>query len=490
MNWHKIRRHERNLLLKVFLPVSDEEPILAIGMEGYYLSSLARSWTEVHVYKSNRRALDCSINVGKSLDQEYRLIRVKSLNSLRLTYPAVAIRASSRNTCNPDMALRLVKPGGSVVWLGPWYYLPSKHKLTDKGYCDVRRYAVLPPRKDRLLLGFRDDHQALAALDMFTPLQRTKQIALRISRMAVHFGAKNILGVEQMIIADKPGDLPKGGYFRDWLCEHLGIPIADANVFAGWSKMVLQLFDRRGKLVAIAKVADVPFGIQAIKRESLALERISRVPEMKNLVPALLANGEWGGCYVQIQTAVGERQKNFSTALTAAHLNFLKQLSQIDASEGYIADWPYWSTVWRWAHEGKFSSRKQAEAVRIFVKQFADKLGHRKITFHRVHGDFVPWHIFLSQDGLRAIDWENSHAIGLPLSDAVSFVLKQLFNLSSDRTSIDQLLASPISSLGIDRELDFLSNALDIFAHREMFVKLAILFEYMLAREPSLRWHT
>jgi hypothetical protein len=472
--WHTYRLEERHAPWKVLLPIAANGPVLAVGLEGNGLAGLARSWKTVFVHRCRENELQWAAEQGKSLGQDYRFESLGKVEAKTPGYSAIAVGANFPGAIDPGVAFRLLEPGGSALWVGSFRSLPSVKELVQSGYQQIRRYAILPPGTGKIIVPLGDGRLTQAGLDLYRPLRWYNQGAVKIGKLIASLPCRGLLGYKQVLLARKPGRLAANAYLLDWLGQRMGCGLEDVSIFTGWTKLVLQLYDSDGRVVGLAKLADIALGQYGIEQESLTLQRLEAVAEFQDIIPRILTVGEWGGHTVQVQTAVDLSDKKYSTEISPAHREFLLALSRLDQSEGSLDKWPHWAEIWRWAHEVRCSSPKEAETLRVAVERCADNLGKGKIEFHRVHGDFTPWQALLGPKGLTVFDWEESEELGLPLMDAVHFVMTRDAVLYHRAPSIAQILNGSPFALDTSDEFTSLVNLLHIPADIE---KLAIIYE-------------
>jgi aminoglycoside phosphotransferase (APT) family kinase protein len=188
----------------------------------------------------------------------------------------------------------------------------------------------------------------------------------------------------------------------------------------------------------------------------------------------------------QIQANAGFSRSRCNSHLSEAHLKFLALLSQVDRCEMPLEDWPQWAVLWRWAHEGEFASKKEAESVRAAVESCGRRLADRNVPFHRVHGDFSPWHTMLGFNGLKVIDWEESEPHGLPLFDAVHFILVQYAYGKNKELPIERIINDSDFVKKISMKFKPLGYS---YSDPDADIgKLATIYACMLLTCPSLRY--
>ena len=483
--WHAYRREERQAPWKALLPITAENPVLAMGLKGNALASLARSWGEVAVHNCTARDLDWAREQGESLGQKYHFDQVELSEMNEPRYAAIVIGAESSDFTDSRLIYRLLAAGGTAAWISTQGGRPILSDLRKFGYQKIRTYALIPPGSGKLMLPLEDSRFLRAALQLYTPGKWHNRLALHISRLP--YLLKFFIGDKHVVIARKPGDLGEGTYLLDWLGQRLELPVVEVTVYTGWAKLVLQLLDKEGKILGIAKMTDISLGCIGLQRESATLGLLENVPEFQGSIPRILLTREWGDHAVQLQTAVVAEVKNFSARLKEPHRQFLACLSKLDCSEGSLEKWPQWPVLWSWAKEGKFDSSRQAEVARAAVESCYSRLGIRKIPFHRVHGDFTPFHALLAGNTLIVVDWEESEAVGLPLYDAIHFILARDLHLRNINPAIDHLLTQ--HKFAVFRELkeQGLTGSSPI---REDIFELALVSACMALTSPQLRYAT
>jgi len=476
------RSTETHASWKVLLPFSVKNPILAVGLKGSDLASLARSWPIVHVYKCDESELERAVKKGQNLGLKYKFEQKSNINSVSSRYAAIAVSAKLVKSCDPEIALMLLRPGGSVSWIGRSSDLPSESELIRKGFKSTSTYAFIPSSRSKILLPISDSKSARAGLNLHLPGTPCNRLAVRIGQLCAIIGCQSLLGQNRVVLAKKPGYLVDAVYLLAWLGESMGKLMKTGAIYTGsnrdlrFGKILIQLLNEQGQTIGIAKVADTILAAQAMARETKALKHLERVSELRNAVPTILTTGECQNHIVQMQTAVGSSLRFYRTKLTSDHLRFLTILSHVDVCEINVEQWSHWANIWRWAHEYEFGSIRETNSLRMALEHSYDNLQNTAIPFHRVHGDFAPWNILSCPHGLAVVDWEESEAVGLPFYDSIYFALQVATLLKNKSFSFEQLLFSGSSILAIDRELNVLASSLNLKRrHMESLVRLCLI---------------
>ena len=160
-------------------------------------------------------------------------------------------------------------------------------------------------------------------------------------------------------------------------------------------------------------------------------------------------------------------------------------MNKIDRAEGALEQLPQWAILWRWANEGKFSSSREGGTARAALERCWDKLGNKKILFHRIHGDFTPFHALLAGNKLVVADWEESEPVGLPLYDAIHFIMARDIHLKRSKLSIENLLNK--YKIEVFKELTA-SGLIGLAPVPDELFELALICAYTFLTHPQLRY--
>ena len=441
--WHSYRLEERNVPWKIFLPITRESNILGLGMKGADLASLGRSWKLVDTYECDYDDIEWAKDFGRSLSQEYQFTSLSRLPNLESMYSAIAVNCEPKKYIGSSLVLKLLKPGGSVAWIGSRRNTPSYSSLEKQGYLDIRPYAFLPPGVGKILVPLRWHKSTLTGLTFYNPGKWSNRLMQRMAKVLTQLRQQKLLGVKQVIVARKPGSIKDKSYFLKQLSSFVGCPVADATIYSGWRNVTLQLLDDRNTVVGIAKVADTILGAYGIEKEAESLRSLGNKMDIRDYIPKIIATGKWHEHSFQIQEAVKQGHKGFTNRFTEDHEKFLFRLSRIDASEMPLEKWSRWNEINRWANDKRFfSSEAERKLIADLVEHCRNKFRKKKICFHRVHGDFVPWNIIYQRNGIKVIDWQDSEPLGLPLYDMIYFILRR--NIGKN-IPLEKLLKDPIS---------------------------------------------
>jgi hypothetical protein len=181
---------------------------------------------------------------------------------------------------------------------------------------------------------------------------------------------------------------------------------------------------------------------------------------------------------VQVQTEIAGGVPRYATRLASDHREFLLALSRLDQGEGRLEDWPPWPAIWDWSQGNGLRAGADRESLKQAAETCVAELAGRSISFHRVHGDFAPWHALSGSRGLAVIDWEESEAQGLPFMDALRFVLSREFHLNGRKPNLTEILSRSPFSLGQGDELQDMAAVLGVSPEIARLSLLAELYQH------------
>jgi hypothetical protein len=462
LDWRQYSLDKRHAPWKLLLPIDSEGQILAIGLNGIALASLARSWAKVDAYLCSTTDIEWATEQGQSLEHDYQFERVKDIDAQKRHYAAIAINANLSNHSDCEKILNLLKPGGSAVWIGSSSEVPSPSILFKCGYADVRRYALLPPSSGKILLPIGSHELTKAGLKLYSPAKTFNRMLVQVAGFAATMRLQYLIGARQVVVARKPGALSKGEYFIDWVSQYMNIRVRDICIYSGWERLVVQLIDEQHKVLAIAKLAETIFGQRANQREMNVLRSIEHNFDLQGSVPKIIGTHVWQSHDIQLQNVAEIGVRRFTTKLMLAHMHFLISLGRMGRCEMTLNDWPRWKEICEWAHESSFKPTSEAIRLRDAVADCSERLQNIKIPFHRIHGDFTPWNVLVGSHDICVVDWEESETLGLPYTDLVHYAVACETVKKERKITIEKLLSNNLSSLKIDTQMQILQKALAI----------------------------
>jgi hypothetical protein len=199
------------------------------------------------------------------------------------------------------------------------------------------------------------------------------------------------------------------------VCLYIGPPRAV-------QKPIVQLISREGETVAFAKVGTTSLTRALVKAEGAALERLAQAGLSAVEIPRVLHRGCWEGHDVLVVAAVTgtPRGRLDRRRLIAAE-------AELAAVGGAVRQ-----VLWRSAYWTRLADRLVALPDSALAKgvldawQRLDGVARRVVVaFGSWHGDWTPWNMTTTADGIVAWDWEQFGS-GVPVGfDTVHFAVQR-----------------------------------------------------------------
>jgi hypothetical protein len=443
---------ERQAAWKILLPIKENQPLLAMGLPQNILMSLTRSWPVVHACQI------CPSDVAVTLHQlstqglHGRLVPRDSPLSAPSSYAAIAIGASAATALSVEEIFKMLVPGGAIAWIKAGRKVPSAAQIKRAGFEVRRKYAILPPGDFRFMIPLNEWRDTYIGLTFFLPGNAFNRMLVHVAQLLSMLNLQDLLGISPFILAQKPGAPDDNTYFLNWISRKLGCEVIEASVYsgtneiAGTRKLTMQLLGRKGKVLGIAKIADMESVRKAIDREAEALRMMKEIRNIKYKVPQILMTGEWHNHAVHVQSAIGPANKEFCANLTPRHMDFLKSLTQTVAIEATLEEWPHWPKLQRWMNSKNCRTEYECAIVRE-IARCRNKLAGIRLPYHRIHGDFARWNILMGRDEFCVVDWEQSDSIGLPSYDLVYFLTRRPKKIAASPRGGESPLSDVLSVL-------------------------------------------
>jgi hypothetical protein len=164
-------------------------------------------------------------------------------------------------------------------------------------------------------------------------------------------------------------------------------------------KPVLQVFDRRGRLLGYAKIGHNPLTAALVRREAVALTRLHDAAPRLFEVPRVVHHGRWSGLEVLAMTALeSDPARPVDPGARSAAARELTAL--------------HGTTTLPLAASGLWT-RLTAEATRLGDERLARAgaslvatYGEQEVTLGSWHGDWGHWNMASGRTALQVWDWE------------------------------------------------------------------------------------
>lgn len=197
---------------------------------------------------------------------------------------------------------------------------------------------------------------------------------------------------------------------------HLGPPRANR-------KPVLQLLTAQGEPAGFAKIGTRPLTKDLVQVERNALIRLGSARLRGMEVPSVLHYGEWRDMNVLVLSALPLwlRRRPVQAMELAAAMNSVASVGGLHRES--LAAGSYWNRLTsRLAAADTSDSR---DALRRALDNLAAHAGDAELLMGSWHGDWTPWNMANTRNGLLVWDWER-FTDGVPLGfDALHYRLQR-----------------------------------------------------------------
>jgi hypothetical protein len=276
---------------------------------------------------------------------------------------------------------------------------------------DRELIAVPSLRAPRLLIPAGRRAGAAALRRYGEPGSRRARVATRALALALASGTGGLLLRDRLLIR-APGGAPT---IESYLAAQLGHEVL-VSLHLGAAranrKPVLQLLTADGSTVAFAKVGHSELARQLVRDEQAALDQIGAARLATVTVPAVRHLGSWAGLDVLVLSAlpVWQPRRELAAGQLAAAMGEVALLA--GTGQQPVAASSYWGQL------GRRLARAPASPDRLALQRELAGLGARHggtvLSFGAWHGDWTPWNMACTRDGLLVWDWER-FAVGVPV---------------------------------------------------------------------------
>lgn len=285
------------------------------------------------------------------------------------------------------------------LWPGrPARRVAGRSRATTGSY---RMAAVPSLRSPRLLVPSGSPRAASASLLRFSSALSPRGVASRVGLAALLRGglARTLPGIEV-----SEGERSLRAHLAAVLGEEvevsLGLGTARAN-----RKPVLEVFDRRGRRLAFAKIGTTQASATLVSGEAAALRRLSEVDLGASLlVPRLISLARWESLTVLVMTALPSSPPRGGGEVPLPRSQVDALARAFPSGVGPLDQSAWWSRLVAAAERLSPSEprlRTLLSALRTLDGDLDDPLG-----FGAWHGDWTPWNQSSTSQGLAVWDWE------------------------------------------------------------------------------------
>jgi Phosphotransferase enzyme family len=169
-------------------------------------------------------------------------------------------------------------------------------------------------------------------------------------------------------------------------------------------KPVLLLLTPEGQVIGFAKLGTNPLTRSLVRAESDNLTRLGRVELGEVTVPEVLHYGEWGDVNVLVLSAlpVWQGRQQVTNARLATAMNAVARVSGVRREQ--LASSEYWTQL-----TGRLAAADESTARDTLLHalwMLAERIGDAPVLLGSWHGDWTPWNMACTRNGLLVWDWE------------------------------------------------------------------------------------
>jgi hypothetical protein len=269
-------------------------------------------------------------------------------------------------------------------------------------------FAALPtPDGVKWLVPAGNRRAALRGFQNYSPFALRARVLKKVLMSAARLNMLSHISTEVLVRSDGPLELEQLiGRVTGEKDVSFCIAVGTATRF---QKLTIQVLDQKGKPLAFIKLPMNAAAAERIRHEASVLRELAETP-MQTSVPRVMFDGPWGDNLhlLMISPAPG---KTSPLRLSAEHKAFLSELgaqgSFFRPAGAVLND--VLDDVTQNATLEKF----QTVAVTALL-QAKREVANMPVQCGRIHGDFAPWNLCISEGRLFGFDWESSE-FGVPL---------------------------------------------------------------------------
>jgi hypothetical protein len=177
-------------------------------------------------------------------------------------------------------------------------------------------------------------------------------------------------------------------------------------------KPVLELLTPAGEPLGFAKVGVNPLTLELVRAEHASLDLLGRAGMRGITIPRVLHYGEWRGLNILVVSAlpVWHRHRSITSARLAAAMSELAGIAGLHHEP--LAGGAYLRQLR--CHLAAAEEGAERAALANALGTLARAKGDTALTYGSWHGDWAPWNMANTAQGLLVWDWER-FAVGVPL---------------------------------------------------------------------------
>jgi hypothetical protein len=197
-----------------------------------------------------------------------------------------------------------------------------------------------------------------------------------------------------------------------------------------YRKVTALIFDRNSKPLAFAKVGCTPQAVALISNERRALKKL-HLRNVGNIsVPVVLAHGKTGLSVWFLQSPLlGGRLS--PSSLQKDHIDFLTKLARDTGQVMSLASWDIWSFLHEVLNKPIPPIKEEFVSDRRLILNLCNRFltldseeSRELFPFAAAHGDFAPWNIRMTSNGITLFDWEHFLPLAPAGWDIIHFIVR------------------------------------------------------------------
>jgi hypothetical protein len=282
-------------------------------------------------------------------------------------------------------------------------------------------YALVPAPNPRLVVPLTSSRHVLSALRLYRPGRRLARAAIWVAGAAARLHIYFFLRGHVLLVASRGTETAPTGAISAQMALHAGPQIRAYALYLGTTlgnrkTVVLPLPDHDPN--TIAKIGATGGAADAIRNEVLVLQELDqwRLASSIPRVQALVSSDDSLAVFEEYR----ERLRAPKGRLRTDVARFLARLSTLNRDTRPLA-----SLLGEKRNLGASTVSDQADSACAPLLERIESLAKTNVEFyvHQNHGDFTPWNVFWTRQGLFVFDWEESRRHGVALDDAFTYVV-------------------------------------------------------------------
>jgi len=234
-------------------------------------------------------------------------------------------------------------------------------------------------------------------------------------------GAGGLVLRDRLVVRVPPGAQTIESYLRSVLGRRVMVGIHLGAARAN-RKPVLQLLGPRGETIGYAKIGVNALTVDLVRAERAALERLARAGLTSIQVPRVLECGSWHGMEVLVLSPLPVWHRRVPLRPDQLGRAMAELASVPGVKRSGLMSSEYWRRLV--SRLDRAGDSGEHDALRQALSELAERAGSAALSFGACHGDWTPWNMANTRDGLLVWDWER-FAVGPPVGfDALHYWLQ------------------------------------------------------------------